>query len=319
MFVCKLIYLLPAVLLLIGCCAAMAQEETPKKTLRLLTVGNSFADNATKYLRQIAEAGGYQLEFTKANLAGCSLETHWKHVARHEADPTDPLGMPFKHPETGAKIGLKELLALQQWDFITIQQASIDSDQEKTYRPFAKNLYDFIKVHAPQAEVLVYQTWAYRCDDPGLAQVQMTDEAMYQALTANYRAIANELGARLIPVGDAFHLATISTDFAYTPDQNYDFAHPEYPHKPNTRHSLHYGWYWSKNQQTGEQKQELDTHHAGSAGEYLAGLVFFEMFTGQSTIGNSYVPPGISKDDAAILQKYAHQAVRDRQLALATK
>jgi hypothetical protein len=50
--------------------------------------------------------------------------------------------------------------------FVTIQQRSISSHDVTTYRPYAANLRDYVKKHAPNAELLLHETWAYRVDDP---------------------------------------------------------------------------------------------------------------------------------------------------------
>lgn len=279
--------------------------------IRLLTVGNSFADNAATFLPQICAAGGQVLALVRANLPGCSLEEHWRHITCHEADPTSPAGMPFAHPVSGAPVGLRELLALEAWDFVTIQQFSWISAEVATYRPYARDLYDFIATHAPQAEILLHQTWPYRSDDPRYAEGEQTADTMYAGLTAAYRAIAEELGVRLIPVGDAFQAAGHSAEFGFLPDTAFDPANATFPHLPVQTHSLHVGWYWQRHWNTGEYTLQYDGHHAGRIGEYLGGLIFFECLTGQSVLGNAFVPPGMSAADARLLQHFAHDAVAE--------
>jgi hypothetical protein len=56
-----------------------------------------------------------------------------------------------------------------KWDYVTIQQASIKSHDFSTYQPHAGFLRDLITKHAPQAKLLIHQTWAYRVDDPRFA------------------------------------------------------------------------------------------------------------------------------------------------------
>src|SRR5262249_27624094 len=145
-------------------------------------------------------------------------------------------------------------LLAEPWDVITIQQASILSHDLSTYRPYARQLRDVIKRYAPQAEVLVHQTWAYRRDDPRFAaraprpgDGQPTDQqAMYRGLTHAYETIAAELGARPIPVGDAFHRADTDPLWGYEPDTKFDFKTAQRPALPDQTHSLHVGWQWAK-------------------------------------------------------------------------
>jgi hypothetical protein len=126
-------------------CEPVAQ---PVKTIRMLTIGNSFADNIATYLPSIMQAAGYNLVLNRANIGGCPMEKHWKLASLHEANPQDPQGMPYTIK--GQKVGLKEALTLEKWDFVTIQQYSVISTKIDTYRPYAKNLYDYIKQNAPR-------------------------------------------------------------------------------------------------------------------------------------------------------------------------
>ena len=96
--------------------------------------------------------------------------------------------------------------------------------------------------------MLVHQTWAYRCDDPRFAQQSAkpgepaTQEAMYQELTRAYETIAGELGVRMIPVGDAFHLADTDPAWGFKPPSAAELAQVTPPALPEQLHSLHSGW-----------------------------------------------------------------------------
>ncbi|HEY3331781.1 MAG TPA: DUF4886 domain-containing protein [Capsulimonadaceae bacterium] len=300
-----------ACFLLLAASLLTARAEDSVKTLRLLTVGNSFAENAGHYMAGIASAAGYNLVLYRANIGGASMERHWTHVALHEKQADDPKGTPFINPATKKKEwGLKEALESAPWDYVTIQQASINSFDSKSYQPFAKNLYDFIKQHSPKAEVLVYETWPYRVDDPLFAKGTESSDGMYTKLATAYRGVAKDLGARIIPVGDAFHLAGTDPKFTFVVDKTFAAATAVYPALPDQTYSLNVGWWWKKNS-TGDYKLQFDGHHANSNGEYLAGLVFVERLTGKSVVGNSFVPPGMKPEIAKALQGYAHQAVQN--------
>ena len=306
---------------LIGLPAALwADDSTPAKsdakTVRLLTVGNSFSANATRYLSDLAKARGNVLIHQPIVVGGASLELHWGRAERHEKDPQDPAGLYGKR-------SLKQELASQPWDFVTIQQASIKSHDVATYRPFAKQLREYIKQHAPHADLLIHQTWAYRRDDPRFAVAKpktgepATQAEMYRMLTDAYTTIAAELGLRRIPVGDAFYLADTDPRLGYQPDKSYDFQQKEPTTLPNQTHSLHVGWRLTK-EKSGSQKLTMDGHHANSAGEYLGACVWYEVLFGDSAIGNEFIPTGLAKDDARFLQETSHKAViasRTRQLS----
>jgi len=275
-------------------------QERPK-TVRLLTVGNSFSENATKYLARIVEADGTALVHHRCVIGGSGPDQHLAKVAAHEKDPTDKAGL------YGTGKSLKQELAAGKWDVITIQQASIRSHDVGTYRPGMKELYAFIKKHAPAGEVVIHQTWAYRVDDPrfgGKAEPR-TQKAMYDGLSDAYRTIARELGVRLIPVGDAFYAADTDPKWGYRPDPKFDVRSATHPALPEQKHSLHIGWRWENDKSA----MKMDGHHASPAGEYLGGLVFYEFLYGRSAVGNTFRPSGVDEEYARFLQDTAHKAV----------
>lgn len=288
--------------------AGRADEAKPAKTVRLLTVGNSFSHNATHYLGDIATAAGNRLILREVNIGGSSFEVHWVKVQQHEADPNDPRGL------YASKKSLKQELAAGPWDFVTIQQASIKSHDINTYRPFASQLRDYIKKHAPGAEIVMHETWEYRADDSRFAVKEpkpgepRSQEDMYGKLSAAYRAIAAELGLRLIPVGDAFDAVNHDAKWAFHKDGSFDPKKAKPGELPDQAHSLNVGWQWTT--KNGKTSLGMDGHHANVAGEYLGACVFYEFLFGDSVLGNKFLPKGLDADFAAFLQQTAHKVVK---------
>jgi hypothetical protein len=297
----------------LACTAGVAPgvEAVPvvlHKTVRILAVGNSFTHNATAYLPDIVKESGNVLVLGKAMIGGCPLDKHYALAMVHEADPESAEGKPyFAKGDKGGKTSLKDLLTSEKWQFVTIQQASPKSFTIETYRPHARNLRDYIKKYAPDAEVVFHQTWAYREDDTQFFKDGFDAEKMYRELTLAYHMIAREIGIRkIIPVGNAFRLAAESPDWKFMTDPNYDFKKPTYPVLPDQKHSLHAGYAW-KNGPDG-QHLSLDTHHANVAGEYLGGCVWYEFFFGEDVRKIKFRPKNLDEKDAAILRGIAHQA-----------
>lgn len=279
------------------------------KTVRLLTVGNSFADNALTYLPQLAEAAGHELIVARANLGGCSFERHWNHVAAYEADTKSKDGSPY----SGGKRSLADMLKREPWDFITIQQVSYKSHDPTTYEPYAEKLHHYIAERAPQAKIMIHQIWAYRVDDPRFVPKNKgrephTHQVMYEQVRQTYHAVAKQLGIDIIPSGDAMYLADTNPQWGFKPDRSFDPATAEYPARPDQKHSLHVGWSWRKNKD-GSRTLRMDGHHASEAGKYLIGCVWFETFFGTSVVDDGFVPKGLEPDYAAFLRTTAHEAV----------
>ena len=286
--------------------SATAQSGKQTKHVRLLTVGNSFTHNATRFLDDIAEAAGHKLTHQMLSIGGSTLERHADKALAFEADSDDPKAV-YSNGNS-----LQEALQSEPWDFVTIQQVSIKSHDIDTYRPHASRLAEIIHRDAPKAQLLVHQTWAYRKDDSRFEGSDRSDgepttqAAMYRGLSDAYQTITAELNARRIPVGDAFWAADNDPKFGYRVSQDFDFALADYPALPDQTHSLHVGYRWD--QRGPSRTLRMDGHHANLAGEYLGACVWFECLFGESAVGNDFIPKGLDKDYARFLQKTAHQA-----------
>jgi hypothetical protein len=272
--------------------------------VKVLGIGNSFTGNAATFCPQLNEADpDHRLIMGMAIIGGCSLEKHIRLAELYEKNPADLEGKPYSGKS------LKELLLVEKWDAVTIQQYSAISEDIGTYRPYARQLCEYIKKYCPAAEIVVHETWAYRNDDPKFGPGKEQSIDMYRKLHAAYYTIAAELdNLRVIPVGTAFENALQRPDWNYRPDTKFDFEHAQPPALPNQRYSLHFGWHWAKDKD-GKASLGLDGHHAGSAGEFLAALVWRDFFLGVDVRKNRFIPQDLSHTEAATLREVAHATV----------
>ncbi len=251
----------------------------PRSSIKLLTIGNSFADNATALLPDFAKAGGKDLLVFHANLDGHSLQQHVNYLQAFEADPNDPKGHAYKNhvdPGTGGKkdFSLREALESADWDVVTIQQVSNLSFKPESYQPFAGILIAYIHKYAPHAEILILETWAYPDDffvkfkEDGLDQ-----KTMYAKLKDAYEKLSAETGLQIIPVGDAFQKVR------------------------NLAKSIN--------------PNVAGDKHASQSGKYLAAAVFHEVIFRDNIESNPFVPADLSADDAKLLRQAAHETVAE--------
>jgi len=302
--------------LLTTMCIAQAQEsaaQTPEiahKHVRLLTVGNSFSRNATRFLNDLVEASGQQLTHRSIVVGGASLQLHADKALAYEQDPQAAEAV------YANGLSLQQELQSGEWDYVSLQQASIKSHDLATYRPYAAQLKAIVGRYAPMAHLLVHQTWAYRTDDPRFGQTRQANSTepnsqaeMYRGLSTAYQTIADELGAKRIPVGDAFYLADTDTQFGFRAESDFDSNQAKYPALPSQKHSLHVGWRWRKSGEPARWSLHMDGHHANVAGEYLGACVWYEILFQQSCVGNKFVPPDLDHAHAMFLQQTAHRAV----------
>lgn len=270
--------------------AGLAGAE--ERTIKVLAVGNSFSRNALHWFGDIVAASGNKTVTTNAYIGGCDFERHMRHADAFEANPADPEGRPYP----GGK-SLKDLLTAEKWDYVTIQQSSPKSFHPETFHPHVDRLIAYIRKYAPQAEIVIHQTWAYREDHPFWGQTNLNTDVMYKGLREAYDGLAKETGFRLIPCGDAMEAARRDPAWGrFIPDLSVD-PKTAGDQMKNEKRSLH----------------NKDGYHANAKGEYLLGCVWFEFFFGQSGIGNSFVLPGITADEAAVLQRIAHRVVTEKQ------
>ncbi|WP_300602030.1 DUF4886 domain-containing protein [Niabella sp.] len=276
-------------------------QETGKKTVRLFLIGNSFSQNATRYLPKLAREGGFTLSIGRAELGGCSLQRHWELAEAAEAG--DPKGKAYNGKS------LKELLGSGTWDVVTLQQASILSGDSNTYKPYARKLVEYIHRLQPTAMIVLHQTWPYRTDAPSFSQnsgggYALSAEAMWKQSRAAYHTTAAALRLPLIPVGDAFFAAQQKSSTAFKKDSAFKPGQAVAPELPNQAHSLHVGYFYNK-----KKELDLDTHHASEAGCYLAGLVWYKFLFGASPVQTVFKPDAVEDGFAKALRVIADSVV----------
>lgn len=288
--------------------SAQQTVEADDKTevVRVLTIGNSFANNACLYLKPIAESANVRIEIGTANLGGCTLERHARLASQSDLDPSVK---PYR--DGREKKSLQEYLRSQKWDFVTLQQMSALSFQPESYHPYLEQLVGHIKENAPKAAMLMHQTWAYRPDSRLLKSKGMDQQAMYEGLQAAYADASRQISAPIIPVGTAFQLARNAPGHeVLVVDPDFDYKNPVAGSLPKQTNSLVTGWHWRD--VNGKPKLQLDTNHANKKGCFLAGLVWYEVLTGKDARQTSYLPEGFDPAEGTFFREIAHQAVQGR-------
>jgi len=239
------------------------------RTLKILTIGNSFANNACSFLPQITESvPGYRIEITKANIGGCSFEKHATLIKECE---NNPALKPYSK-----NYCLKELLQMDNYDFVTIQQVSSSSFRSETFQPYADILIKFIRKHSPHSTIIIHQTWAYNPNCKRLKNWSITRKEMHTGLVKNYNTLAKEYDLDILPVGEAFY---------------------------NT---------YKKNKTINLWKEDM--YHANENGCYLAGCVWFGRLFGISPKQIEFVPEEIELKTAKILRKMANREIKKQKL-----
>lgn len=183
------------------------------KTKKILAVGNSFSDDAMAYLYQMASADNVEVKTVNLYIGGCSLQRHCENIDSGDACYEYHLN----GRETDRMISIKEALQEEDWDYITIQQASHDSGQMDSYYPYTEKLLAYVREYCKEAKILLHQTWAYETDSTHelFGRYDYDQGKMYAALKACYSRVQEEFGLEVIPSGDLIQKLRGTKEFDY--------------------------------------------------------------------------------------------------------
>jgi len=197
-----------------------------KKSIKLLMVGNSLSRDASTYMRGFFLEAGYE-EAVVAYIAvgGCSISSHWNKCINEDDDygyMKNATGE-WEYVNTTMKYALQD----EEWDIISIQQATIKAAQPDTFEQL-DGLIDYIREHSKKKDfkLLWYLTWAFGADAsrPSFAELFNSDSRkMYSAIIDTYNNIIkkNPNFDGVIPAGTAFE--NIAT--SYVGDVHEDGVH----------------------------------------------------------------------------------------------
>jgi len=277
----------------------------------LLMIGNSFSHYFVQELYAIAEAAGVPMRVCNLYYGGCSLQQHYTWWLDDSA--------PYNYYNTDGNgrvgtddVSLEWALAQHDWDVISIQEVSSrlrnisaaeGLEMTATYR---QALIPYLQDRFPDATVYWQQTWAYQ---KGFSVSNYTvddreDQIAYAQRQREFAlAVCEEFGMPRVPTGPAWEIIR---------DGGYDEMCDRL------------------GKADGDDPHAGDYYHDGDigGGQYLNACVWFETITGQSVVGNTYVPTytyggvtyGLNAEiTVAELQAAAHQAVADMRAEEAAK
>ena len=200
--------------------------------LKVLMIGNSFADDTINYAYEIAKNSGIPEEnilVADIYIGGCSLATHWSNAQSNAAAYRFGLEKEgWFDGNSYTEWTMEQAIKYADWDFITFQQNSGNSGLVNSYSCL-QDLMDYVygiatdTVNNPNANPNVkfvwHQTWAYQQDSTSNAfktygSDQMTmynmilDCLKTQVLTKDFVAVIPNgtavQNARTSVIGDTF-------------------------------------------------------------------------------------------------------------------
>lgn len=224
--------------------------------MKILAIGNSFSQDATRYVQYIAKSAGKELFVRNLYIGGCSLERHAQNIKTGEE------AYSYEENAVGMRmISVGEALTLEDWDVVTVQQVSGNSGIAESYEPYITELLDFIKEKAPRAKIVFHRTWAYEKTSThgSFPKYDCDRDKMLRCIVEASTEIAEKKhGLEIIKSGDAIGKANKMPEFD--------------PEKGGI--SLYRDGF----------------HLSLDYGRYLAGLVWFKFFTGKDCKNVTYKP-----------------------------
>ena len=248
-----------------------------QKTVRILAIGNSFSQDAVEqYLHELAEAEGISTIIGNMFIGGCSLERHVKNARDNApAYAYRKIGTDGKKREKG-KMSLEAVLADEDWDYVSLQQASPFSGMYETYEASLPELIEYVKARLPKkTKLMLHQTWAYASTSKhsGFKNYNCNQLTMYQAIADAVKKAAKANKIKIvIPSGTAIQ---------------------------NARTSF-----------IGDHLNRDGYHLDVKIGRYTAACTWFERIFKRNVVGNPYGPEGLDEARKTVAQKAAHAAVK---------
>ena len=236
---------------------------------RILAIGNSFSEDATRYLYKISAADNKPMRLYNLYIGGCPLSRHFRLMKTGES----AYDFQFNGMKTGMSISIPKAVLVDEWDYITLQQVSHQSPRYETYQPYLNALAAYIRENNPKAKLMIHQTWAYEqgsrrlCEELGYA-----DQAdMFRDVKASYDKAAAEIKADgIIPSGELFQRML---------KNGFDTVHRDTFH-------AHLGY-----------------------GRYALAALWYDLLTGNDVRGNTFRDLDVPSDgvDFELIQKLAHE------------
>ena len=198
---------------------------SPANRLKVLMIGNSYADDTINYAYEIAKAAGIPEEnivVADIYIGSCSIDTHWENAQSNAAVYRFGLEREgWFDGQSYTNWTIERAIKYTDWDFITLQQNSGNSGKPETYGNL-QNLIDYVLDVAtsednpnanPDVKLVWHQTWAYaqNTSNGGFSSYGHDQMTMYNAIQSTLKTQVLDKGfAAIIPNGTAIQNARTS-------------------------------------------------------------------------------------------------------------
>lgn len=247
-----------------------------RDTLKVLAIGNSFSEDAVEqYLHELAEAAGKPIIIANMYIGGAPLSLHWENAQQDKAAYSyRKIGIDGKKA-TEEGVSIRKALNDEDWDYVSLQQASPFSGRFDSYVEPLTALHRYIdSVTAGSVKHIWHQTWAYAPNSTheGFANYNRSQDEMYQAIMD-----ASERAGKLVRI---------------------DLLIPSGTAIQNARNTF-----------LGDDLTRDGYHLDLRIGRFIAACTWFESLFGEQAPVADYRPEGVSAAQAKVAGRAAHGAV----------
>ncbi len=255
--------------------ATFNYSVTPKKSLKVLFIGNSFSECTVYLLHDVATSLGIDIQVEDMYISGCPIDDHYYNLKNNVNKYKHRYWSNGTWAETpNFDQSLATVLASENWDFISVQQASAYSGVESSY----SNIYSFIDliktklIDKNHTRFVFNMTWAYDIGSPneGFANYGNNQTTMYQSILNCTKKLDRSVIDIIIPNGTAVQ----NNRTSYIGDTHtYDGTHLTYPY-----------------------------------GDFIASLTAIKSLTGISIDDIAYTPSGVDAGQKSVAIESANKA-----------
>lgn len=198
--------------------SAQEQQASPKDDdiIKVLAIGNSFSEDALEnYLYEMAKAANKKIVIGNLYIGGAPLTLHLKNAHNNnKAYNYRKISLDGTKTKTD-KVSIEEALADDNWDFVSLQQASPLSGKYSVIMETLPDVWTYVFAHINSDTKLVYhQTWAYQKDSKheGFKNYNQDQIVMYDSIV-NATSQIDKSGdfSFVVPSGTAIQNARTSS------------------------------------------------------------------------------------------------------------
>lgn len=248
--------------------------------MKILSIGNSFSEDTTSYVAEIAKLLGFS-NVLVANLyiGGCPIHKHYDNLKNdlpaYRYDRNDGSGW-TQTPEYKISDAIKD----EKWDWISIQHGSSFGGrytEEDSYKDLPRLVKEVKRLAAEDTKIAFNMTWVGEPmhDRPEMLAFERDQERYFNAIC--------DITQRLVvPISDI------------------DLVCPTGTAVQNARTTIL------------NNRLNRDGYHLSKdVGRYLAGLAFVHALTGISADNVSWKPQGVTEQDKMLILKAVNTALKN--------